>query len=348
MEISQKHTSTKVWIVFIIASIIIFLAFNSGLFFEHLTLGMWVAFIALFVIMIAINEFARYNLWTGLITFVFVPLIFLIFVWPHTQEGTNVDNWFQHAKIVTALGSAWIFIAIRFSKKAQSWNWFKTLPLLILVVNILEAVSREFEISHMTVGQTVSDMYYIGGAWNTVNAWAGIINILTICGWFGIYISKDKQKTMIWPDMLWFWILAYDLWNYAYSYNCLGDRSFYIFPVLFSATLGEYFIRKGGWIQHRGFTLSINNIIMFTFPALFVTSGIAVGSSWNPAAMWTLSILSIVSNVMVACYQIYTIVKYHKNPLKDELYTHTNAYKEIIEYEKNFETTNDSTKQATS
>ena len=54
-----------------------------------------------------------------------------------------------------------------------------------------------------------------------------ILNILTICGWFGIFISKDPSKDMIWPDMIWAWIIAYDLWNFAYTYNCISDHSAY-------------------------------------------------------------------------------------------------------------------------
>ena len=45
-------------------------------------------------------------------------------------------------------------------------------------------------------------MLIIGGAWNNVNAIAGILNIVSICGWAGIYISKKKSQDMIWPDML--------------------------------------------------------------------------------------------------------------------------------------------------
>lgn len=26
---------------------------------------------------------------------------------------------------------------------------------------------------------------------------------------------------MIWPDMIWVYILVYDVWNFAYTYNCL-------------------------------------------------------------------------------------------------------------------------------
>ncbi len=55
----------------------------------------------------------------------------------------------------------------------------------------------------------------MGGPWNYMNAVAGILNIIAITGWFGIVIrketKKDKSKDMLWPDMLWFWIIAYDL-----------------------------------------------------------------------------------------------------------------------------------------
>lgn len=44
-----------------------------------------------------------------------------------------------------------------------------------------------------------------------MNGIAGILNILLICGWTGIYISKEKSKDMMWPDMDWIYILGYDL-----------------------------------------------------------------------------------------------------------------------------------------
>ncbi len=305
-------------------------------FYESISIQSWIAFILLFVVMLLLNEFSRRNLWTGIFMFAVLPFFLAFFVWPITSAGTNVDNWFQHAKIISVNLGAWIFLALRYSKRVQSWNWYKVLPMLILVINILEAVKREFEISHMTTTTIVDGMTYMGGTWNVVNAWAGILNILIICGWFGIYVSKDKAHTMVWPDMLWFWIIAYDLWNFTYAYNALGDRSFYVFPVLFSATLAAHFIRKGAWLQHRTHTLAFNQLIMFTWPALFVSSSIAVHSSWNPSAMWLLSIISFVFNLGVFIYQIKTIITKKKNPLKDELYTDHNDYIEIKEMEEQF------------
>ncbi len=36
----------------------------------------------------------------------------------------------------------------------------------------------------------------------------------SMTAWWGIYSSKD-QKDMLWPDMTWCYILAYDLWNFS-------------------------------------------------------------------------------------------------------------------------------------
>ena len=74
-------------------------------------------------------------------------------------------------------------------------------------------------------GGVVENLWTMSGPWNIMNGIAGILNIVTICGWFGIFISKDSSKDMIWPDMIWAWIIAYDLWNFAYTYNCISDHS---------------------------------------------------------------------------------------------------------------------------
>ncbi|MFV0289160.1 MAG: DUF5692 family protein [Mycoplasmatales bacterium] len=336
MDIIKKSpASKKEWIIMTIVSIIILLAFNSSFFYKPITAEAWLAFFLLFVAMFVLNEISRRSLWAGIGSFIILPIVFLIFVWPYTSEGTNMDNWFSHAKIISVSTACIIFIALRYSKRVQGWNWYKILPPLILAVNIWEAVSREFEISHM-LPHVEDGMTYMGGGWNTANAWAGIINIIIICGWFGIFVSKDKHKTMLWPDMLWYWVVAYDLWNFTYAYNCVGDRSFYVFPVLFAATLATHFIRKGAWVQHRAHTLAWAQYIMFTFPELFVNSSIRVESSWNVNAMWFLSITALVFNLGVLVYQIYLIVKHKRNPLKDELYVEHQEYQELMAHEKTF------------
>ena len=45
-------------------------------------------------------------------------------------------------------------------------------------------------------------------------------------GWWAVYSSKDK-KDMIWPDMIWVYIIVYDIWNFAYTYNCLPTHAWF-------------------------------------------------------------------------------------------------------------------------
>ena len=57
------------------------------------------------------------------------------------------------------------------------------------------------------------------------NGIAGIINIFCMTGWWSVYASEDKTD-MLWPDMTWVYIIAYDIWNFCYTYNCLPTHSF--------------------------------------------------------------------------------------------------------------------------
>lgn len=300
-------------------------------FFEQISGSTWLVFFAVLLGLMLLNEIGRYNKYTGIIMFVIIPVILSIFVWPNTSgpnSGASTSNWFQWAKTYSALAGCIIFIAFRFSKKMQSKKWFYILPPAILALNILEAVVREFQVSGMN--EVINGMTYIGGNWNYMNAIAGILNILTICGWCGIFASKDKQKDMIWPDMCWFWIIAYDFWNFAYLYNCVTDRALYGgLALLLSCTIPAFTIKKGAWLQHRAQTLAIWMMIVMTFPNFFTVGKYAVASTHSPTAYYTISTIALIANVAVAIYQVYIIVKNKKNPLKDELYTELETYQKI-------------------
>jgi len=58
------------------------------------------------------------------------------------------------------------------------------LPPLILAINIIEAVTRDFQVGATTQFLQLSictiNSYYIGGSWNYMNAIAGILNTITI------------------------------------------------------------------------------------------------------------------------------------------------------------------------
>ena len=101
-------------------------------------------------------------------------------------------------------------------------HWFKAYPFAIVAINILIAVASDFESAingWYSWWLSSEDVWLYGGWHNVFNGIAGIINILCMTGWWAVYTSKDK-KDMIWPDMIWVYILVYDVWNFAYTYNC--------------------------------------------------------------------------------------------------------------------------------
>ena len=154
----------------------------------------------------------------------------------------------------------------------------------------------------------VDGVYMVPGIWNVMNGVAGLLNLLTIVGWFGIYISRDKFKDMIWPDMLWFWIIAYDLWNFAYVYNCVGDHSFYAgAALLISCTIPAFFLRRGAWLQHRAHTLAFWMMFTMAVPSFVTDSQFSVQASHKPAALFVVSALALAANIAVAVYQVRRI-----------------------------------------
>jgi hypothetical protein len=202
--------------------------------------------------------------------------------------------------------------------------------------------------------------YYIGGSWNYMNAIAGILNTITITGWFGICVRKitsaDSSKDMLWPDMLWFWIIAYDLWNFAYTYNCLPGHSWYAgLALLLAPTLCAFTVGKGAWLQHRAQTLALWCMFAQTFPAFIdkgpfavqsvasaeiaaaakdialTTEGIYPVASAIPdtTALFLVSLVALLSNIAVFGYMIYKISRTKRNPYTGDLYTDHNEYKQI-------------------
>jgi hypothetical protein len=129
--------------------------------------------------------------------------------------------------------------------------------------------------------------------------------------------------------MMWFWIIAYDLWNFAYLYNCVTDRAVYGgLMLLLSCTIPAFFIKKGAWLQHRASTLAIWMMIVMTFPTFFTEGTFAIASTHNPMMYWLVSIVAFAANAAVAVYQVRTMVKTRRNPLRGELYVDSKTYLE--------------------
>lgn len=292
----------------------------------------WYSLVMWFIVLITLmflNEVTRRNKYIAIFSFAILPIFLSIFVWPKTAlPGTSVGSWFHWVKLYSVLAGCLGFMLLRYNKKYQKNKFFLIFPALILAINISEAVIRDFE--SLAFNGLVDGMLIIGGPWNLMNGIAGILNILTISGFLGIIISKDKNKDMLWPDQLWFWIVAYDIWNFAYVYNCVGDHAFYAgLALLLSCTIPLLFIRKGNWLQNRAHTLAFWMMFVMAVPAFVDSSKFAVKSSHNETALFIISALSLIINVAVFIYHFRKILKDKKNPLKDDIHCDLVAYKEV-------------------
>ncbi len=297
--------------------------------------GWAIGLLVLFALM-AFNELGRTTRWGGLVLFLIVPVALTIFVWPTTAAPGNeygTGTWFNWVKTYSALAGCLGFMAIRFIPRLAKKKWALCFPAFILALNIFEACIRDFQCYSYGAwnGAYVDNLWLMSGPWNIMNGIAGLLNIITICGWLGIFISKDRTKDMIWPDMIWPWIIAYDLWNFAYTYNCIADHSFYCgLALLLSCTIPAFFIKKGAWLQHRAQTLALWIMFVMTIPS-FADRIAPVPTTHNPKAFFIVSLLALIANVALAMYQFNKIRKNRLNPLKDEIYTEAKAYKQVIE-----------------
>lgn len=308
--------------------------------------SVWGVWIAVFLILFLLNEFSRRSKFGGFLCFVVLP-IGLSMLWFTVLKDTTYTDWFHLAKVYSAVAGCIGFWCIRHlhgKSKSTGKEWRLAdnkialcFPPLILAINILEAVTRDIQVGlQYTGGGILEDgsMYVLGGPWNFMNAIAGILNIITITGWLGICIrkktNKDKSQDMLWPDMLWFWIIAYDLWNFAYTYNALPGHSWYCgFALLLAPTVCAFTIGKGAWLQHRAQTLALWCMFAQTFPAFIDKGKFAVSSTYNENYLFIFSLLALLSNIGVAIYMIYKAKKTKRNPYKDELYIDLKKYKEV-------------------
>jgi len=294
----------------------------------------------------AFNEVARRWKTAGFLSFFILPVVLTVLWFTILSESTYTD-WFHLAKVYSCTAGCIGFWLIRHLKgknkvTGKEWRladkkWALCFPPLILAINILEACARDFQIGLQYAGGGViadEGVYVLGGIWNYMNGVAGILNIIAITGWFGIVIrketAKDKSRDMLWPDMLWFWIIAYDLWNFVYTYNCLPHHAWYCgFALLLAPTLCAFTIGKGAWLQHRAQTLSIWCMFAQTFPTFQDDSVFAVTSTFNPTIYLILGIIALAANAALVVYMLITVKRTGRNPYKGELYADHPKYQEV-------------------
>lgn len=309
-------------------------------------LSVWLVWFVVFAVLFGFNELTRRFKMVGLLCFIGLPIILSI-LWFTVLKDKTYTDWFHIAKVYSATAGCIGFWCIRHlrgksKKTGKEWRLANNkvalcFPPLILAINIFEAVARDIQVGIQYKGGgilTDGSMYVLGGPWNFMNAAAGVLNVITITGWFGICIrkvtDKDGSRDMLWPDMLWFWIIAYDLWNFAYTYNCLPGHAWYCgFALLLAPTICAFTIGKGAWLQHRAHTLALWCMFAQTFPAFIDEGRFAVASTYNETPLFIISLLALLSNIAVLVYMICKIVKTKRNPYKGELYTDLRMYQEI-------------------
>ena len=160
-------------------------------------------------------------------------------------------------------------------------------------------------------------------------------------GWWGIYVSKDK-KDMLWPDMIWLYIIAYDIWNFQYTYLNLPTHAWYCgLALLLAPTVANALWNKGGWIQNRANTLALWCMFAQVFPlfqdrSIFTTIPVLYADGFmdaairptlvNPTAQGVISILSIGINALALAIIIKRAKEQKKNPYKNEIFTDTKDF----------------------
>ena len=175
---------------------------------------------------------------------------------------------------------------------------------------------------------------------------------------------------MLWPDMTVWFIVAYDVWNFEYTYCNLPTHTWYCgVALLLAPTFANALWNKGGWIQNRANTLAIwcmfaQVVPMFqlsdTFSVLPVVYGGAqkhgvtahqmykaamdvynthgdaaaeiakFGIKANPTMQGVWALLALAANVICISVIIKRSIEQHKNPYTNEIFAGTKDYEEAM------------------
>ena len=318
--------------------------------------------------LVLMNEIARRTKIGGIACFLVIPAaltIYFIAIYVGAASGADwalnndtyvhMNSWFHYAKLYAATAGCIGFMILKYHwGKLGKVNWFKAFPFVIVAINILIAVASDFE-SAINAGtlaggwwKSTEGVWLYGGWWNLLNGLAGIINIFCMTGWWSIRSSKNKQD-MLWPDMIWVYILAYDVWNFQYTYLNLPTHAWYCgLALLLAPTFAALLWNKGGWIQNRANTLAIwcmfaqvfplfqDASVFTTVPALYGEGGIAAATAASmptvvePHMQGLISVISIMVNVVAFAFILKRAKAQHRNPWKYEVFEDTKDYQEAL------------------
>ena len=351
-------------------------------------LSLWqlLGWLLAFTGLVVANEIARRTKAGGIFCFIILPsalTIYFIVINIAAKSGAEwavnnptivqMNGWFHYAKLYAATIGCVGFMILKYHwGSLGKSHWFKAYPFLIVGINILIAVASDFESAYKGmkaaheagIGLGTGGWWYssegvwlYGGWWNILNGVAGLINIMCMTGWWSIYSSKD-QKDMLWPDMTWQFIIAYDVWNFEYTYLNLPLHTWYCgVALLLAPTFANAFWNKGGWIQNRANTLALwcmfaqvvpgfqNHSNFTTLPviykdaAMFMTGAdgrmdpnlTLTAADANPTAQGVVAILAIAINVLVITNIIKRAKEMKINPYKQDVFVGTRDHKLALE-----------------
>ena len=344
--------------------------------------------VLVFAGLVILNEIGRRTKIGGIVLFVIIPAILTIyfiaiqaglFGGHSNQTYEYMNGWFHYAKLYAADIGVVGFLMIKYKWGIGKKEWFKPWPFIIVAINILIAVASDFE-SAIRAYQITGDfsgawwasnegVFLYGGWWNIVNGIAGLINIFCMTGWGGIYSSKKKDD-MLWPDMTIWFIVAYDIWNFEYTYCNLPTHTWYCgVALLLAPTFANALWNKGGWIQNRAMTLAtwcmfaqvlplfqLSNTFS-VLPSLYggatkagvkaldlynaaitchttgASAGDAIanfGITANPTAQGVVAMLAIIANVVCISVIIKRSIEQKKCPYTKEIWVGTRDYEQAM------------------
>ena len=160
------------------------------------------------------------------------------------------------------------------------------------------------------------------------NGIAGLLNIFCMTAWWSVYTSKDEHD-MLWPDMTWVFIIAYDIWNFCYTYNCLPHHAFFCgFALLLAPTVANALWNKGAWIQNRANTLAIWCMFAQVFPAFQENSVFVTHSVLNYNTNVIVSVIALIANVLALGYIIYRSKMQDINPYTHDVFRGTRDFEQ--------------------
>ena len=344
--------------------------------------------VLVFAGLVILNEIGRRTKIGAIVLFVIIPAILTIyfiaiqaglFGGHSNQTYEYMNGWFHYAKLYAADIGVVGFLMIKYKWGIGKKEWFKPWPFVIVAINILIAVVSDFE-SAIRAYQITGDfsgawwasnegVFLYGGWWNIVNGIAGLINIFCMTGWWGIYSSKKKDD-MLWPDMTIWFIVAYDIWNFEYTYCNLPTHTWYCgVALLLAPTFANALWNKGGWIQNRAMTLAtwcmfaqvlplfqLSNTFS-VLPSLYggatkagvkaldlynaaitchttgASAGDAIanfGITANPTAQGVVAMLAIIANVVCISVIIKRSIEQKKCPYTKEIWVGTRDYEQAM------------------